>query len=83
MFRQAIIPMEELCGIDVSFIFLDLVREVEWNIVDQRWQSALALALTLPDICGSIAYPEIVKKYQDGRIMLNRQNNSTRDGGFA
>ena len=61
MFRQAIIPMEELCGIDVSFIFLDLVREVEWNIRDQQWQSALALALTLPDICGSIAYPEIVK----------------------
>ena len=59
MFRQAIIPMEELCGIDVSFIFLDLVREVEWNIRDQQWQSALAL--TLSDICGSIAYPEIVK----------------------
>ena len=59
MFRQAIIPMEELCGIDVSFIFLDLVREVEWNIRDQQWQSALAL--TLSDISGSIAYPEIVK----------------------
>ena len=66
---------------DVSFTFLDRVREVEWNIVDQRWQSALALALTLPDICGSIAYPEIVKKYRDGRIMLNRQNNPTRDVG--
>ena len=52
---------------DVSFTFLDRVREVEWNIVDQRWQSALALALTLPDICGSIAYPEIVKKYLDGQ----------------
>ena len=48
---------------DVSFTFLDRVREVEWNIRDQQWQSALALALalTLPDICGSIAYPEIVK----------------------
>lgn len=66
---------------DVSFTFLDRVREVEGNIVDQRWQSALALALTLPDICGSIAYPEIVKKYRDGRIMLNRQNNPTRDVG--
>ena len=32
MFRHAIIPREELCGIDVSFIFLDLVRAVEWNI---------------------------------------------------
>ena len=44
---------------DVSFTFLDRVREVEWNIRDQQWKSALAL--TLPDICGSIAYPEIVK----------------------
>lgn len=66
---------------DVSFTFLDRVREVEWNIGDHRWQSALALALTLPDICGSIAYPEIVKKHRDGRIVLNRQNNPTRDVG--
>ena len=41
---------------DVSFTFLDRIGEVELNIVDRRWQSALALALalalTLPDICG-------------------------------
>lgn len=37
---------------DVSFTFLDRIEEVELNIVDRRWQSALALALTLPDICG-------------------------------
>ena len=36
---------------DVSFTFLDRIEEVELNIVDRRWQSALALALTLPDIC--------------------------------
>ena len=35
---------------DVSFTFLDRIEEVELNIVDRRWQSALALALTLPDI---------------------------------
>lgn len=46
---------------DVSFTFLDRVREIEQNIADRRWQSALALALTLPDICGGIAFPEIVK----------------------
>lgn len=46
---------------DVSFTFLDRIEEVELNIVDRRWQSALALALTLPDICGGIAFPEIVK----------------------
>lgn len=38
-----------------------------------------ALALTLPDICGGIAFPEIVKKYRDGRVMLDRQNNPTRE----
>ena len=31
---------------DVSFTFLDRIEEVELNIVDGRWQSALALALT-------------------------------------
>lgn len=62
---------------DVSFTFLDRVREIEQNIADRRWQSALALALTLPDICGGIAFPEIVKKYRDGRVMLDRQNNPT------
>ena len=42
---------------DASFTFLDRIREIRWNIQDGRWQSALALALTLPDICGGIAYP--------------------------
>ena len=53
---------------DVSFTFLHRVEEVEQNIEDERWQSALALALTLPDICGGIAFPEIVKRYRDGWI---------------
>ena len=61
---------------DVSFTFLDRIEEVELNIVDGRWQSALALALTLPDICGGIAFPEIVKHYRDGRVMLDRQKKS-------
>lgn len=64
---------------DVSFAFLDRVREIEQNIADRRWQSALALALTLPDICGGIAFPKIVKKYRDGRVMLDRQNNPARE----
>ncbi len=66
---------------DVSFTFLDRVQEVEWNLADQRWQSALALALTLPDICGSIAFPEIVRKRWDGQVLLDRQNNPARDVG--
>ncbi len=66
---------------DVSFTFLDRVKEIELNIRDQRWQSALALALTLPDICGGIAFPEIVKRYRDGRVRLDKQNQPTRDVG--
>lgn len=66
---------------DISFTFLHRVEEVELNIADGRWQSALALALTLPDICGGIAFPEVVKRYRDGRVMLDRQKNPSRDVG--
>ena len=68
---------------DVSFTFLDRIEEVELNIVDRRWQSALALALTLPDICGGIAFPKIVKHYRDGRVMLDRQKNPCAHGSGA
>ncbi len=66
---------------DVSFTFLHRVNEIKLNIEDGRWQSALALALTLPDICGGIAFPELVKRYRDGRVMLDKQKNPTRDVG--
>jgi len=66
---------------DASFTFLHRIEEVELNVEDGRWQSALALALTLPDICGGIAFPEIVKRYRDGRVMLDRQKKPTRDVG--
>lgn len=66
---------------DVSFTFQNRVEEVKLNILDQRWQSALALALTLPDICGGIAFPELVKRYRDGKVVLDRQKNPTRDVG--
>lgn len=64
-----------------NFTFLHRVEEVEFNIQDRRWQSALALALTLPDICGGIAFPDMVKRYRDGRVMLDRQKVPTRDVG--
>lgn len=66
---------------DVSFTFLSRIQEIEWNVEDGRWQSALALALTLPDICGGIEYPELVKKYRDGRVMKDRNGESVRDVG--
>lgn len=67
---------------NASFTFLHRVEEIELSIRDGRWQSALALALTIPDICGGIAFPELVKRYRDGRIMLDRQKNPTRDVGI-
>lgn len=66
---------------DVSFTFMDRIQEIEWNIRDERWQSALALALTLPDICGGIAYPQMVKRYRDGKIMEDRKGLPARDVG--
>lgn len=66
---------------DASFTFLHRVEEIELNIEDGRWQSALALALTLPDICGGIAFPEVVKRYKDGRIMMDKQKRPSRDVG--
>ena len=66
---------------NASFTFLHRIEEVELNIEDGRWQSALALALTLPDICGGIAFPEIVKRYRNGRAVLDRNQRPTRDVG--
>ena len=59
---------------DASFTFIDRVEEIELNIDDGRWQSALALALTLPDICGGIAFPEVVKKYNLGIVIEDYGN---------
>lgn len=64
-----------------GFTFIHRIEEIELNITDKRWQSALALSLTLPDICGGIAFPEIVRKYRNGKIRMDRNNNPTRDVG--
>lgn len=66
---------------DASFTFLSRIGEIERNLQDERWQSALALALTLPDICGGIEYPELVKRYRDGRVMPDRNGEPARDVG--
>lgn len=66
---------------DVSFTFLDRVTEIELNIEDRRWQSALALALTIPDICGGIAFPEQYRRHRDGKIILDKFKNPARDIG--
>ncbi|MBE6031226.1 MAG: hypothetical protein E7225_06485 [Clostridiales bacterium] len=64
-----------------GFTFIDRIEEIEKNIEDKRWQSALALSLTLPDILGGIAFPELVKRYKDGKVKMDGRNNPTRDVG--
>src|SRR5574344_1602869 len=66
---------------NASFTFLHRIEEVELNIEDGRWQSDLALALSLSDICGGIAFPEIIKRYWDGRAVLDRNQRPTCDVG--
>ncbi len=67
---------------DVSFTFISRIEEIEQNIKDARWQSALALALTIPDICGNIAHPELIRRHRDGKIVLDKNGNTNRDIGL-
>ena len=60
---------------DVSFTLLDRIEEVELNIVDRRWQSALALALTLPDICGERCWQLRCEYLHQNKGFLNDENN--------
>ena len=64
---------------DVSFTFLDRIGEVELNIVDRRWQSALALALalalTLPDICGERCWQLRCEYLHQNKGFLNDEKN--------
>lgn len=47
----------------VSYVsIIDRIEEIRKDIEAACYQSALALALTLPDICGQVAHPEMVYK---------------------
>lgn len=70
-----------MSSVDASFTFSDRIDEIEANIRDKRWQSALALSLTVPDICGAVAYPEIVRRHRDGKIVLDKKGLPSRDVG--
>lgn len=39
-------------------------RAIEKSIESENWYSALTLALTIPDICGRLSYPDLEKKSQ-------------------
>ncbi|MGK5079659.1 hypothetical protein [Janthinobacterium sp. HLX7-2] len=46
-----------------------LIDATRFALKDENWYAALALALTLPDICGRIAYPQL-KKMSEKRTTL-------------
>ena len=41
----------------LSFTALDRINEIEFALKNKMYQSALALTLTLPDICGQVEMP--------------------------
>lgn len=49
----------------------DRIDEIQIAIQNELWQSALALSLTLPDICGQIEFKELVK--ENGNRLIGEQ----------
>ncbi|KXI42229.1 hypothetical protein ACS94_07865 [Bacillus cereus] len=50
---------------------LDKIRDIEIALENKSYLSALALSLTLPDICGEIEYPHF--KFDDGKRNVGKQ----------
>lgn len=48
------------------------IKEIIKSINSECYLSALALSLTIPDICGQIEYPDMI--YQDGRLKGRRKS---------
>ncbi|WP_273832345.1 hypothetical protein [Guptibacillus sedimenti] len=43
---------------------LDKIKDIKIALNNKSYLSALALSLTLPDICGQIEYPDLKKKWR-------------------
>ena len=43
------------------------INEVNLCVERQMWQAALALVLTIPDICGQIKFSNLKKKDKSGK----------------
>ncbi|WP_246010437.1 MULTISPECIES: hypothetical protein [Bacillaceae] len=50
---------------------LEKIKDIRLALYNQNYQAALALSLTLPDICGQIEYPNL--KRRDGRRNIGQQ----------
>lgn len=47
----------------------DRIVEIYQSLENDLYQSALALALTIPDICGQIEYPKLINKRTGNRLV--------------
>ncbi len=62
-------------------MFLDIIRDIENALENEVYLSALALSLTLPDICGKVEFPTIKStkqryiKWYDKHITANNYPN--------
>lgn len=50
---------------------LDKIKDIKLALKNKSYLSALALSLTLPDICGEIEYPDF--KYDNGKRNIGKQ----------
>jgi hypothetical protein len=44
---------------------LEKIKDINLALTNKSYLSALALSLTLPDICGQIEYPDLKKKMEN------------------
>lgn len=47
---------------------IDKIKDIKDALINKSYLSALALSLTLPDICGQIEYPNLLKKNGERNI---------------
>ena len=64
-------------------------QAIKKSIESENWYAALTLALTIPDICGRLSYPELKKKSQEryvkwfDKYMLHNYESSFHGEGFT
>lgn len=49
-----------------TYTLLNRIDEIQQAMKNNMWQSALALSLTIPDICGQIEFSDLVQRRKDG-----------------
>lgn len=61
-----------------TYTLLDRIHEIERAMECSLWQSALAMALTIPDICGQIEFYDKVRVDKKGVVILDSNGEPIR-----